>query len=212
MSTSRQDGISSFLPPQRIETLTDGVLAIVMTLMVFQFSIPLVAKDAVEAELLGKLLGLLPRFYSYVLSFLILTMNWNGHHFMFHFIKRSDGTLVLINTFWLMFVALIPFSTSLMGTYYMEQIPIVVYGINNLLIFTASSALSLYAMGKYRLVDSDIDPRLLRKRNLLIGPLISLFFIGVSFLSVPVTYIIMFLGGGLSAVFMIRGYGSTRYQ
>jgi uncharacterized membrane protein len=113
-----------------------------------------------------------------------------------------------------MFVALIPFSTSLMGTYYMEQLPIVVYSINNLLIFTVQAVLVLYATGKHRLVDSDIDPRFLRdqKRSQLIGPSICSFFIGISFLSTFATYIIMYLGGTFSAMFMIRGlrgYGST---
>ena len=138
MSTSRRDGVGSFLPPERIETLSDGVFSIVMTLMVFQFSVPLLAG---KADLPWKLLELLPEFYSYVLSFVVLAMFWNGHHSAFHYIKRSDGTLVLMNIFFLMFVALTPLSTLLMGRYYLEQIPILVYVANMFLALITRFAL-----------------------------------------------------------------------
>jgi uncharacterized membrane protein len=205
MSIFRRGGVGSFLPPERNAMLADGVFAIVMTLMVFQFSIPVVE---VKAELPGKLIELLPEFYSYVLSFVVLAMFWSGHHSAFYHIRRSDGALVLINIFFLMFVALIPFSTSLMGRYYLDQIPILVYVANMFLALITRFALWTYATGKHRLVDDDIDPRLVKSDKImqLIGalgfcPIVA----GVSFLSAVAAYIVMYLGGLFFIVAIIRG-------
>jgi uncharacterized membrane protein len=205
MNIFKRGEVGRLLPPNRIETLVDGVFAIVMTLMVFQFSVPVVE---VKAELPGELLELLPRFYSYVLSFVVLAMFWTGHHSAFHYIKRSDGTLVLINIFFLMFVALTPFSTSLMGRYYLEQLPILVYVINMFLALIMRFALWAYATGKHRLVDNDIDPRLIRNDKImqLIGALVFCpIVVGVSFLSAVAAYVIMYLGGAFFIVIIIRG-------
>jgi uncharacterized membrane protein len=205
MNIFKRDRFGSFLPPQRIETLADGVFAIVMTLMVFQFSVPLAAA---KAELPRKLLELLPAFYSYVLSFVVLAMFWSGHHSAFHYISRSDGTLVLLNIFFLMFVALTPFSTSLMGRYYLEQLPILVYVANMFLAIITRFALWTYATGKHRLVDIDIDPRLVRSDKIiqLIGALVFCpIVVGVSFLSAIAAYIMMYLGGVFFIVVIIRG-------
>lgn len=205
MSVFRRDGIGSFLPPERNATLADGVFAIVMTLMVFQFSVPVVTS---KTELPRTLLELLPEFYSYVLSFVVLAMFWTGHHSAFHYIRRSDGPLVLINIFFLMFVALIPFSTSLIGRYYLEQLPILVYLANMFMALVMRFALWAYATGKHRLVDRDIDPRYVRNDKMmqLIGALVFCPIIaGVSFLSAVAAYIMIFLGGAFFIVAIIRG-------
>jgi uncharacterized membrane protein len=205
MSIFRRDAVGSFLPPERNAMLADGVFAIVMTLMVFQFSIPLVTE---KAELPRRLLELLPEFYSYVLSFVVLAMFWSGHHSIFHYIKRSDGTLVLLNIFFLMFVALIPFSTSLMGRYYLDQVPILVYVANCFLALITRFALWTYATGNHRLVDNDIDPRLVRSDKMmqLIGALVFCpIVVGLSFLSAVAAYIMMYLGGAFFIVAIVRG-------
>ena len=205
MSIFRRDRVGSFLPPERNAMLADGVFAIVMTLMVFQFSVPVVE---VKSELPGKLIDLLPRFYSYVLSFVVLAMFWSGHHSAFHYIRRSDGALVLINIFFLMFVALIPFSTSLMGRYYLDQIPILVYVANMFLALITRFALWTYATGKHRLVDDDMDPRLVKSDKImqLIGALVFCPIVaGVSFLSAVAAYIVMYLGGLFFMVVIVRG-------
>ena len=205
MSIFKRGEAGSFLPPERNAVLADGVFAIVMTLMVFQFSVPVVET---KVELSGKLLELLPEFYSYVLSFVVLAMFWSGHHSAFHHIRRSDGTLILINIFFLMFVALIPFSTSLMGRHYLEQIPILVYIANMFLALIMRFILWTYATGKHRLVDRDIDPHLVRNDKImqLIGALIFCpIVVSVSFLSAVAAYIVMYVGGAFFIVAIIRG-------
>jgi uncharacterized membrane protein len=195
MKGAKKDRAASFLPPHRIEALTDGVFAIVMTLLVLEFSIPIIAENRVNAELPQALLELLPSLYSYGLSFLVLGMIWTGHRTIFHLIKHSDGTLVFLNTFFLMFVALVPFTTSLLGDYFLEQIPIAVYGANIVLIFTMRLLISIYAFRRYRLVDSDADSRIAREDKMiqLIALVAMLGNIGIAFVSAIAATVIFYL-------------------
>ena len=195
MSVSTQKGGGTFLTLHRIEALTDGVFAIVMTLLVLDISIPLIAHSSLQVELPRRLIELWPKFYSYVLSFIVLGMFWSNHHFAFHHIKRSNNGLVWINIFFLMFVALIPFTTSLIGDYRMEQLPFVIYVINVLLILIMRLILWTYATGKYRLVDSDINPRLVkgRKLSMIVTSLILILAIGISFINVAAAFSVLAL-------------------
>jgi len=195
MSIIKRDRKGAFFTTNRIEALTDGVFAIVMTLLVLDISIPEIARSSVQAELPRRLLELWPKFYSYVLSFVVLGLMWISHRRIFHYIKRSNTGLLWINIIFLMFVALIPFSTSLIGDYRMEQVPFVVYGINLFLIFATMFILWTYATGKYRLVDSEIDPRLVKKRKLsIITPsLIVVLTIGISFVNVIAAFSVLVL-------------------
>ena len=195
MSIIKRDRKGAFFTTNRIEALTDGVFAIVMTLLVLDISIPEIARSSVQAELPGRLLELWPKFYSYALSFVVLGLMWISHRRIFHYIKRSNTGLLWINIIFLMFVALIPFSTSLLGDYRMEQLTFMVYGINLFLIFAMMFILWTYATGKYRLVDSEIDPRLVKKRKLsIITPsLIIVLTIGISFVNVIAAFAILVL-------------------
>jgi uncharacterized membrane protein len=107
------DGISK----ARIEALTDGVFAIVMTLLVLGIVVPHLSHLEASTELPKRLLDLRPVFLSYASSFIVLGFFWIGHDSQFHHIKRVNRTLLWITIFYLMFIALIPFSTALLGEY-----------------------------------------------------------------------------------------------
>jgi uncharacterized membrane protein len=171
--------------PHRLEALADGVFAIVMTLLVLELSVPLITGTSANTELFHKLLEMWPKFLAYVVSFLVLGVIWINHHLMFHHIKRADSKLVWINILMLMFVALVPFSTSLLGEYGGTQTAIVAYGANILLTLIMGFTLWTYATGKYRLVDRDIDPKLVRRTKIMffVASLFFLLAMGVSFIS-----------------------------
>ena len=84
MNIIKRDAEGSFFTTNRIEALTDGVFAIVMTLLVLDISIPEIVRSSVQAELPGRLLELWPKFYSYVLSFVVLGLMWISHRRIFH--------------------------------------------------------------------------------------------------------------------------------
>ncbi len=174
-----------FFAPNRIEALTDGVFAIVMTLLVLEIRIPEMAESVAVTELPLGILELWPRFLSYIISFVVLGIMWISHHRTFHYIRRADSKLLWVNIAFLMVVALVPFSTSLIGAYPTLQFPFVVYGIHLFLIFLMRFTLWTYATGRYRLVMRDIDPRLLTTCKLITigGSFIMLLAIGISFIN-----------------------------
>jgi uncharacterized membrane protein len=187
----------------RLEALSDGVFAIVMTILVLEISIPLITGTSANTELLRRLLEMWPKFLAYGVSFLVLGVIWINHHLMFHHIRRADNKLVWINILMLMFVALVPFSTSLLGEYGETQTAVVVYGANVLLSLIMGFILWTYATGKYRLVDRGIDPKLVKRTKIMF--LISSFFfllaMGVSFISPVASFCIY----GLMALASIIG-------
>jgi uncharacterized membrane protein len=201
MSSSESSRKASLFPVNRIEALTDGVFAIVMTLLVLELSIPVITGSPSNAELQSKLLELVPKLLVYILSFLILGMMWAHHRFKFHCIARSNGQLAWINIILLMFVALIPFTASLVGEYSNIQIAVLVYGINALLILIVSLIMWLYIVGKHELTDSAIDPEIATRRTFfyVMGCLAFIIGIGITFIN-PVISLYMY---GLTALLSI---------
>jgi len=213
MSQIKKRVSATVFNPNRLEALTDAVFAIVMTLLVLEISIPEIAQPSLQAELPRRLLELWPKFYSYVLSFIVLGILWSLHHHSFHYIKRSDNGLIWLNIIFLMFVALIPFSTSLEGDYETEQLSIVIYASNVLLALVMRLIIWTYATGKYRLVDRDINPRLVKwDKLLLIGFCLTfMLVIGISFINVSAAHFLLALlllaglvAPGLVAQFALR--------
>ena len=105
--------IGNEISKSRIEMLTDGIFAIVMTLLVLEIAVPQLTHSEVAAgETPKRLLELWPVIYSYALSFIILGFFWINHHDQFYYIKRGNHVFVWITIFHLMFIAFIPFSNS----------------------------------------------------------------------------------------------------
>jgi uncharacterized membrane protein len=180
----------------RIITLTDAVLAIVMTLLVLEIVVPELSRSEAATELPKRLLGLLPDVWSYATSFTILgVFFWIGHDDQFHYIKRANRTLLWITVFYLMFIAFIPFSTALIGQYGDQQISVIIYGINIIIVQVWAYLEWKYATKEHRLVDSDLDPKFIVKmsRRLILGSILYLIVIAVSFLSTHVSLILFVL-------------------
>jgi uncharacterized membrane protein len=202
MNNSEARTRGSLFPANRIEALADGVFAIVMTLLVLELSIPVIAGSPANTELLSKLLELGPKLLIYMLSFIILGMMWAHHRFTFHCIVRSDGQLAWINIILLMFVALIPFTASLVGEYSDTQIAVLVYGTNALLILIVSLIMWLYITGKHELTDSPIDTEIATRRTFFyaMGCLAFIIGIGISFIN-PVISLYLYGFTALLSIF-----------
>jgi uncharacterized membrane protein len=151
---------------ERMINLTDGVFAIVMTLLVLELSIPLIARSYAEIALAQRLLRMWPKYLSYVVSFIILGLFWAYHNTVFDYIKRSDSRLFWLNMSFLMFVALIPFSASLLAEYWQQQIAVVLYGLTVIVPFAIVLSAFLYAVSGGRLSDGLIDPALVKRERL----------------------------------------------
>jgi uncharacterized membrane protein len=105
----------------RMEAFSDGVIAILITIMVLGLTAPQ------EASLVS-LRPLIPTFLSYVLSFVFLGIYWNNHHHLLHVIERVDGRILWANLHLLFWLSLIPFGTSWLGQTNFSTWPVVLYG------------------------------------------------------------------------------------
>ncbi len=184
--------VGNDISKSRIETLTDGVFAIVMTLLVLEIAVPQLSHSEAAIELPKQLLKLWPVILSYGTSFIILGFFWIAHDYQFHYIKRANRTLLWITIFYLMFIAFVPFSTSLIGEYGDQQISVIIYGINISIVGFWEYVRWWYATKDHHLVDSDLDPTFITimSRRFLLGPTIYLIAVAISFVSVQVSLVL----------------------
>lgn len=153
---SREKRLERGLTTTRVESLSDGVFAIVLTLMVFQIRVPDIPFDLAQTELWPRLMHQAPEFYSYAVSFILVGIYWVAHHNMYHLVKRSTRPLLWMNLLFLMFVGFVPYTVALVGRYADLQRVMIIYGVHLMII----SGL-LYLQWWY----------VTRKKNLLVGPL-----------------------------------------
>jgi uncharacterized membrane protein len=105
----------------RLEAFSDGVLAIVITVMVLELRPP-------EGATFESLFKIWPTFLSYVLSFTYVAIYWNNHHHMLHAAKRVSGGVLWANMHLLFWLSLVPFTTAWMGDSHFASVPVAVYG------------------------------------------------------------------------------------
>lgn len=106
----------------RLEAFSDGVMAIIITIMVLEMKVP-------HGDGLSDLLPLLPVLLSYVLSFTYLGIYWNNHHHLFHAVNRVNGPILWANLHLLFWLSLVPFASGWMGENHFGQLPVLVYGV-----------------------------------------------------------------------------------
>ena len=105
----------------RIEAFSDGVIAIIITIMVLELRVP-------HGEDLATLMTLSPVFLSYVLSFIHIGIYWNNHHHMLHAVHHVNGAVLWSNLHLLFWLSLIPFVTGWMGENHFAPLPVALYG------------------------------------------------------------------------------------
>lgn len=106
----------------RLEVFSDGVLAIILTIMVLELKAP-------HGDSWRTLLPLVPTFLSYVLSYLNIAIYWNNHHHLLHAVKKVNGPILWANTHLLFWLSLVPFATAWMGENHFAPRPVALYGV-----------------------------------------------------------------------------------
>jgi len=119
----------------RLEAFSDGVIAVIITIMVLELQAPL---GAALTDLKPKI----PVFLSYVLRFIFIGIYWNNHHHLLHAITRVNGRVLWANLHLLFWLSLIPFATDWMGVNRWATVPVAVYGC---LLFLAAAAFTILA-------------------------------------------------------------------
>lgn len=176
----------------RLEAFSDGVLAIIITIMILEIKVP---KDSTFESLKP----LIPVILSYVLSFVYIGIYWNNHHHMFQVVKKVNGSVLWNNLFLLFWLSIIPFATSWIGSQNFAAVPMSVYGFILLMCavsyFTLQNSIIKHE-GKdsalYRAVEKDIKGKLSLVCYVLAIPLafISPWISGLLYITVALVWII----------------------
>lgn len=169
----------------RVETLTDGIFAIAMTIMVLTIEVP-GAPGGEAAPSFVELLGdLSSQLIDYAVSFILLATFWIAHHKQLHWVKRTNQAFIWINTFLLFMVTLVPLSTSLQHRYGSSRASVIFFDTNLFLLGLLFLFLWLYATHNFHLVDREqIDRETIKSgiwRNLVV--------MGVSVLAIGIAFI-----------------------
>ncbi len=160
----------------RLEAFSDGVFAIVITLLVFNLSGTDITDARTAEELHATLLGLWPKFLAYGLSFVVISVFWIGHHTYLDFVRGSNEIHLWLNLLFLFFVTLIPFSADLLGEHHPFAVAGVVYGLN---LFLASGALALnFGYATLRLLYDGINPTLIGQFRVGLVASVGLYLVG----------------------------------
>ncbi len=145
----------------RLVSLTDGVFAIIMTILVFNISVPelilFTEGDFASERLSAKFADLWPDFLAYVISFSTLGAFWVAHHRIFRWILSVDRPLIWINISFLMIIGLIPFSTTLLTQYMDSQNSIFAFSFNAILAGLLIYAIYYYVKRNTELVDKSVQ-------------------------------------------------------
>lgn len=186
MSATGSAGMEARRELDRIVNFSDGVFAIVITLLILTIQVPEIPPALVARELPSRLLALEPKILSYVISFLVVAVYWMAHHRVFRPIRGYDGTLLWLNFLFLMVISFLPFPTSLLGEYGEQQLPMVIYAANVSVASLLLTAISWYAKNRGNLVAPGLDEGHTGHRRLqgLEVPVVFLLSIAVSFFSV----------------------------
>ncbi len=165
---------SMLMEKNRMESLTDGIFAFAMTLLVVDMILP---RDAVITQTASAaLFSLIPAFYHYIIAFFILAAFWMGHHDQFSKVHHIDRNFLFLNAIGLFFVTLVPFSTSFIGDYSQDTVATCVFEFNLLILGLILVFQWYYSSHNHRLISPELSPFEIRHRMYrgLIIPAISL--------------------------------------
>lgn len=181
---SLQDKEHASLDVKRIQSLTDAVFAIVITIL----SLTLVVPPGENDEVLKRFLSdqILPKLFIFFLGFVIVGAYWIDTHYNHHHILKVNKVSIWLNIFFLMFICLIPFSSGLLANYLYSSISVIVYSINLILVSSWHLAMLVYSWRK-RFIHPYVDTRLYRNMiwRIVFPIIIYLLIIPVSLLRTP---------------------------
>ena len=190
---SAAGGTAALLTKDRLETLSDSLFAIVMTILVLDIKVPISQVPLSDFQLRYNIQLLWPLISAYVVSFMVLSMFWISHHVLFHAVSKNvNRQLITLNMFFLMFVALVPFSTHLLGTYSEYKTAILVYGINVIVIGVTLVSMLTYALYSREIKNGKLTPHTIHriKTRIMLPPVFAMLAILVSSYSIPLSLVL----------------------
>lgn len=189
----------------RLDQLSDGIFAIVMTILVFEMKMPETFGSLTNIELWAEVKTLLPIFLTYILSFALLFTYWRAHHFFISiYAKNVDLMLTNINALFFMLVSLIPFSASFLGKYHDNEISVAIFGTHIILI-----GLSLYWMRSYVLFSEHIKNPEISQREIHGSTVRTLVPVVFAAVAIPLSFVNINISLAVFALAVIFNLSST---
>lgn len=178
----------------RVEAFSDGVIAIIITIMVLQLKLPDIDNELTARALATHLHQQTPYFAAYVFSFMMVGIFWTNHHHMYHLLEKTDERLLMLNLFFLFWMSLIPYATALIGGNPFLAPSAALYGFI-MLMTTLSLALMRNHTIKKKLVHHDKDRMLTTTiyRVSLKAHMKNWLGVGAYLLSIPLAYFNIYL-------------------
>lgn len=176
----------------RVEALSDGIFAIVLTLLIIEIKVPELHHFS-EGELLDGLKHLVPLFLSFFLSFAVITSTWVTHHFLFTTLAKSiNRTLLYLNMLFLSFVCLLPFSSHLLGTYPESQLGVAFYSVNVMII-----GAMIYFIREYVVRSKQIENNELNKFDRFYGKIRIILTMSLPLLAIVLSFVNTYISIGI---------------
>jgi uncharacterized membrane protein len=161
----------------RVEAFSDGIFAIIITLLVLEIKVPHIENYNSTEELTGALLRLFPKFTGWIISFFTIAVIWVNHHKIFKQIRVLDHGIFWWNAMLLLWASFIPFPTAVLGDYPGNFVSIVLYGAVMALMALSFTCMRWYVLGKKETLEESVDVRAFRTGtwfSLLFGPVMYL--------------------------------------
>ncbi|MBS1598371.1 MAG: DUF1211 domain-containing protein [Bacteroidetes bacterium] len=165
----------NYFSKTRVETFSDGVFAIIVTLLVLEIKVPEIENHLSKKELIRALIGLLPKVLSWIVSFLIVCVIWVNHHRIFEQIKIVTHALFWLNANLLLWCSFIPFPTAAMGDYINNPVSLCTFGIILSLMALSFSLIRFNAIKNKFVLNDDVDDIYFKKtttKSIIFGPVL----------------------------------------
>ncbi len=146
----------------RVEAFSDGVFAIIVTLLVLEIKIPQLT-DVTNKAFLHAMIELLPKIFAWMNSFVVVCVIWMNHHRLMDMFKRIDAGIFWFNNFLLMSTSLMPFPTALLGEYTNLEYAVCFYGICSLFMSICFIAIRLYVTKNPELLKDEVDLKIFKR-------------------------------------------------
>lgn len=180
---------SNYFSKTRIEAFSDGVFAIILTLLVLEIKVPDIENHSSKQALFHALISLLPKVISWIVSFLIVCVIWVNHHRIFEQLQTITHGLFWFNANLLLWCSFIPFPTALMGDYLDNPIALATFGIILSLAALGFAIMRFHILQTDYVLKPEVDKshfKTATKKSILFGPVLYLVGSAMSFLN---TYI-----------------------
>lgn len=168
----------------RVEAFSDGVFAIILTLLVLELHVPNIEEHSNLGQYALAMTPLIPKIVSFVLTFGMICIHWVSHHYFFVHLRRVTIGLVWLNNLLLLWICFLPFPTAMFGDHPTDQFPILLYAVDSLLCALTFYALRSYATSAKLFTDQDASAISLGPRHSL--PAILLYGLSILFVFVNV--------------------------